>query len=89
MVAANHITGMRTATASVIATKTVFKPLNDEPLILAIHGAGMQGTAHAEAFYHFFKLKEVSPFVLVDINLPLIFVSILYFNYFLQAPRIG
>lgn len=50
---------MSTAAASVVATKTIYKPSNEEPLTMAIIGAGTRGMAHAEAFHHFFNLNEV------------------------------
>ena len=60
MIAATEITNYRTAAASAVATKNLYLTNSSKPQnVLAIYGAGDQGRAHAEAFYHYFQFKEV------------------------------
>lgn len=59
IVAGTEITTWRTAAASIVATKHIYKPLTTNKLILAILGAGTQGEIHAVAFAHFYNFVEV------------------------------
>lgn len=51
-----EITAWRTAAASVVATKHLHK---GETKVLAILGAGVQGSVHALSFRHYFNFPEV------------------------------
>ncbi|XP_046687605.1 ketimine reductase mu-crystallin-like [Homalodisca vitripennis] len=56
MLEANEITAWRTAAASAVATKHMYK---GEKKVLAILGAGVQGKSHALAMQHLFQFSEV------------------------------
>uniref|UniRef100_A0A1B6F970 Ketimine reductase mu-crystallin n=2 Tax=Cuerna arida TaxID=1464854 RepID=A0A1B6F970_9HEMI len=56
MLEANEITAWRTAAASAVATKHLYK---GEKKVLAILGAGVQGRSHALAMQHLFQFSEV------------------------------
>lgn len=62
LVGGTEITSWRTAGASVVATKYLSRNLDKSDKILAIFGAGAQGTIHAIALQRFFKFKEVRIF---------------------------
>ncbi|KAG8266954.1 hypothetical protein J6590_061094 [Homalodisca vitripennis] len=55
MLEANEITAWRTAAASAVATKHMYK---GEKKVLAILGAGVQGKSHALAMQHLFQFSE-------------------------------
>lgn len=55
-----EITKWRTAGASVVATKHLFKRSGQKGLVLAIMGSGAQAEIHARAFQHSFDLKKIN-----------------------------
>lgn len=59
VVEGNTITEMRTAAASVVATRAL-RPNSGPNQILAVLGAGRQGRVHIIAFQHFFKFEKVN-----------------------------
>ncbi|XP_030764589.1 ketimine reductase mu-crystallin [Sitophilus oryzae] len=53
------ISNYRTAAASAVATKYLFKPEQERRQILSVLGLGEQGVSHAEAFYNYFNFDEI------------------------------
>lgn len=55
-----EITGWRTAAASAIVTKNIYKNFpSNKTDVLAVFGAGVQAKCHIECYQHLFKFKEV------------------------------
>lgn len=59
IVAGTEITAWRTAAASAVFTKRVYKPCGTKKGILGVIGIGKQGTAHAEGFYNYFEWSQI------------------------------
>lgn len=57
---ATAITEWRTAAASVVATKYLWKPKEDGNSVLAVLGAGRQGRIHIIAFQNYFIFKKIN-----------------------------